>query len=160
MRGKGRNRRKCHRKLEGTPSDFHKARPRPPGSPQRRPGPTPRRRGSPHASSSRPSPVSFRLAGLSQVGIRDLRPTCGVGRGRGWCRRTAFQREMHVRRKASSVVGEGLSCQLDVPPEHSQGSVGCCRVKAHIHQLGEDTGRGQPPLTGLGCTRPTPARHP
>lgn len=132
----------------------------PSGQPKRRPGPTPSRRVSPHDSSSRPSPVSFRSAGLSQVGIRDLRPTCGVGRGRGWCRRTAFQREMHVRRKASSVVGKGLSCQLDVPPEHSQGSVGCCRVKAHVHQLGEDTGRGQPALTGLGCARPTPVQHP
>lgn len=41
-------------------------------------------------------------------------------------------------------MSKGLSCQLHVSLKHSQGSFRCYHVKAHVHQLGENTGRWRP----------------
>ena len=43
-------------------------------------------------------------------------------------------------------MSQGLSSQLDVSPEHSQGGFCHYRVEAHVHQLGESAGRGWPLL--------------
>lgn len=56
-------------------------------------------------------------------------------------------------------MGKGLSCQLDVSPEHPQGSFGRYRFKAHVHQLGEDTGRWRSLPKDFSYTELTHVQH-